>query len=268
MCWLLCILLILIGIYAAIVLVYFFLQEKLLFLAGPRLQRKHRFRLASSYEEIYLESHDGSIVHGLHILHPLPKGLILYFHGNTGNLSRWATVAEEFTTYGYQVLVVDYRGFGKSEGKRSELALYKDAQLFYDHSKTIEEEHRIIVYGRSLGSGLAVKVAAENNPKQLILETPYFNLIEVAGHHVPFIPIRWVLRYRFRSDRYIKRVGCPIAIFHGTKDLIVPYSSGLKLYEQVKENSDNVMVTIPRGRHSNLNGFPLFREKMRELLGA
>lgn len=233
---------------------------------GTPLQIKHAFQLASQFEEVFLDSEEGGIIHALHILPKDSKGLILYFHGNTGNMQRWATVAEELTTYGYEVLVVDYRGFGKSHGRRTQETLYADAQQIYDYALARWPQEKVVVYGRSLGTGLAVKVASDNSPSKLVLETPFNNMIDVAFYHFPFLPIRFLLRFPFRSDKFIPKVKCSIAIFHGTRDRIVPYRSGLKLYELISENVQHNMITIPRGKHSNLSNFPLFREKMHEFL--
>lgn len=253
------------ALYAVVLLIYFLIQERILFVATP-LKLRHSFQLASPFEEVYLDSEDGGKIHALLIQAAKPKGLILYFHGNTGNMNRWSVVAEELTTYGFNVLVVDYRGFGKSEGRRNERNLYADAQAIYDYGKSLAGEEHLIVYGRSLGTGLAVRVASENKPSKLVLETPFYHLPEVAFYHFPFIPVKWLLRFKFRSDKVIHKVECPIAIFHGTRDRIVPYSSGLKLYELIGDDPKHTMVTIPRGKHSNLGSFPLFREKMKEFL--
>jgi len=263
--WIFYILLIAILVYALIVLIYYLLQERLLFHGAP-LGRKFRFELATPFEEVFLESAEGGTLHALHIQIESPKGMILYFHGNSGNLRRWSVLAEELTTYGFDVLVVDYRGFGKSSGRRTEETLRQDAQLIYDYAKDLVGEEKLVVYGRSMGSGLAVKVAADNSPNRLILETPYYNLLTVVFHHFPFLPVRWILRYPFRSDLFIGNVRCPICIFHGTRDKTVPYKSGLRLYELVSEDTKNMMVTIGRGTHNNLSMYPLFREKMHEFL--
>ncbi|NNC82304.1 MAG: alpha/beta fold hydrolase [Flavobacteriales bacterium] len=265
MTWWLIVLLCLIGIYGLIMWLYYLLQERFLFVATT-LQLKHTFELASPFEEIFLEGEDGGTIHALHIKSKESKGLILYFHGNTGNLQRWARVAEELTTYDHDVIVVDYRGFGKSHGRRTQELMYADAQRIYEYALKHVSELELVVYGRSLGSGLAVKVAADNDPSKLVLETPYLNMIDVAFYHFPFLPVRFLLRFPFRSDKFIAEVDCPIWIFHGTRDRIVPYSSGLKLYELINEHVEHNMITIPRGRHSNLSNFPLFRDKMNEFL--
>ncbi len=265
--WWVIILACLTGIYLLVMLLYYLLQERMLFVGTP-LQLKHTFQLASPFEEVFLESDEGGTIHALHIKSQAeePKGLILYFHGNNGNMQRWARVAEELTTYDHDVLVVDYRGFGKSHGRRTQETLYADAQQIYEYALTKWPEQKVVLYGRSLGSGLAVKVAADNSPAKLVLETPFNNMIDVAFYNFPFLPVRLLLRFPFRSDKYIPQVSCSIAIFHGTRDRMVPYSSGLKLYELISEGVKHNMVTIPRGKHSNLSNFPLFREKMHEFL--
>jgi fermentation-respiration switch protein FrsA (DUF1100 family) len=257
----------LIGIYLVIMLLYYLLQERFLFVATT-LTLKHRFELASPFEEVFLKSDEGGTVHALHIKAREPQGLIVYFHGNTGNLQRWARVAEELTTYEMDVLVVDYRGFGKSHGRRTQETLYADAQLIYNHALTIRPENEVVVYGRSLGSGLAVKVAADNRPSKLVLETAFYNMINVAFFHFPFLPVRFLLRFPFRSDHHLPKVKCKVLMLHGTRDRIVPYSHGLRLYELISEDTLHDMVTIPRGRHSNLSNFPLFRDKLQAFLNV
>jgi alpha-beta hydrolase superfamily lysophospholipase len=263
--WPFYVLILVVVVYAVIVLIYYLLQEKLLFVGRP-LKRKFKFQLATPFEEVFLESAEGGTLHALHLKLEEPKGLILYFHGNTGNMNRWSPVAEELTTYNFDVLVVDYRGFGKSSGRRSEETLHQDAQQIYDYALTLVPKEKLVVYGRSLGSGLAVKVAAENSPDRLVLETPYYHLLGVVFHHFPFLPVRLILRYHFRSDKWMPKVTCPVIIFHGTKDRIVPYKSGLKLYNRIDKEVDGSMVTLAKGKHGNLNQFPLFREKMHDFL--
>lgn len=252
--------------YLLLCLVYFVLQERIIFRPLGKLYKSDNIRLASNFDEYFFEAREGGKIHSLLIHVENPKGVILYWHGNTGNLRRWATVAEEFTSFGYDVCVPDYRGFGKSKGKRTEALLHADSLQIYDWLKLRYPEKDIIIYGRSLGSGIATPLAAKRNPRQLILETPFYSLVEVALHQMPILPARLLLRFPFRSDQYITKVKCPVAIFHGTRDKTVPYKQGLALYEKIKDRKDSLMVTIPRGKHHDLNGYPLFREKLKEIL--
>jgi len=114
--WYFYLFLLLAFIYVLVVGIYYLLQERLLFVGTP-LKRKFKFQLATPFEEVFLESAEGGTLHALHIKPENAEGLIVYFHGNTGNLNRWSLVAEEISTYGQEVLVADYRGFGKSSNK-------------------------------------------------------------------------------------------------------------------------------------------------------
>jgi len=231
----------------------YFLQEKMIFLPS-KLPQEFEFSFRHDFEEINLAAADGSLLNSLHFKHVDPKGLILYFHGNAGDLSRWGDVASFFVDRKYDVLVMDYRTYGKSTGKLSEDALHSDAQLFYDYALKQYDEHQIILYGRSLGTGIAAKLASKNKPKKLILETPYYSLMEVAKDRFPFLPINWFMKYKLLTYEFVQSVSCPIIIFHGTNDNVVPYKSGRRLFDSIPQQSKD-FHTIDKGGHNNLVEF-------------
>jgi uncharacterized protein len=244
-------------------LIYLF-QEKLIFFPQP-LKRDYVFRFRQPFEEVFLDSAaGGTVLHALHFKTESPKGVVLYFHGNAGNLRDWGHVSEDFLPYGYDVFIIDYRMYGKSTGKLSEDALHLDARMAFNYVKQRFPEGKVLVYGRSLGTGLAVKLAAENNVDMLILETPYFHFADVGQTHYPWLPAGLLLRYKFRNDEWIKKVKCPVYIFHGTADQVVPYSSGKKLADIAGSNT--TLITIPGGNHNNLSQFDLYHQKMAELM--
>lgn len=252
-------------IYAGACVLYFLIQEKFIFV--PTLPGEpFEIKLASATEEFMIETPYGGHIHTLLIKSSESKGLIFYLHGNTGSLKRWQFMAEEVATHGYDVFVMDYRGYGKSTGKRTEAIMHRDVEYCYDWILAKQQPARKVVYGRSLGTGFATRLASRREVDLLVLETPYFNLIDVAKYYLPFLPVRWLLRYGMRSDLYLKHVHCPTHIFHGTKDRVVPYSSALKLFRTVGNSKLLTMTVIPGGKHSNLNRFPLFRERLRNFL--
>lgn len=242
----------------------YFLQEKLIFLP-TKLPSEYEYQFDQPFEELFVETEDGARLNGLHFKSENPKGIILYFHGNAGDLSRWGNIASFFVEYQYDVLVMDYRTYGKSTGKLSEKALYNDAQLFYERALKLFDEKDIIVYGRSLGTTFATSVASNNNPRQLLLETPFYSLQQVASHHYSFLPIKWLLKYQFPTYQLAAKVPCKITIFHGTADGVVPYSSGLKLFETISEQNSQ-LITIEGGDHNNLIEFPKYHEVIRQTL--
>ncbi len=190
---------------------------------------------------------------------------MLFFHGNAGDLSRWGTLAEYFVEKQYDVLVMDYRTYGKSKGKLSEEALYNDAQYCYDYLKDRYNENDITVYGRSLGTGISTYIASENNPKQLILETPYYSILEVAQSRFPLFPVKQLLKYKMLSYQFIKETDCPILMLHGTDDQVVPYESANKLFN-ASPKPQTKFVTIEGGSHGDLRTFDSYHHHIDNML--
>lgn len=240
-------------------------QDKLIFLP-TQLPNDFAYSFDKPFQELFLTANDGARLNALHFEVDNPKGLILYFHGNAGDLSRWGEITSKFTDFGYDVIVMDYRGYGKSTGERSESALNEDAQLFYDYAKERFEEQQIILYGRSLGTGLASYLTSINQPGKLILETPYYSLLEVAKDRFPLLPVKQLIKYTIPSHKYLADTKVPIRIFHGTEDRVVPYESGVKLYESI-ENADRKLYTIPNGRHNDLDQFEIYQNGIQSELG-
>ncbi len=257
-------LLVLIGLYVMISASLYFLQEKLLFFPTV-LEQDYMFNFNHNFEELNLKTDDGAKLNAIHFKVGNPKGVILYFHGNAGDLSRWGTLAEFFVDKGYDVLIMDYRTYGKSIGKLSEAVFYTDAQLFYDYLKKQYDEKDITLYGRSLGTGIATNLASKNKPKQLILETPYYSILDVAKDRFPIFPVKKLLKYKFLSFEFIQKVSCPITMFHGAQDDVVPYISAQKLFG-VAPKKQTTFVTIKGGNHNDLINFESYHNQIQELL--
>nr|WP_298926743.1 alpha/beta fold hydrolase [uncultured Allomuricauda sp.] len=245
-------------ILSLLVLMLYLLQEKLIFLP-TQLPVDYEYSFTSEFEEVFLDTPDGARLNALHFKIENPKGLLLYFHGNAGDLSRWGEIASSFVDLQYDVLVMDYRSYGKSTGKLSENALYADAQLFYEYALKTYSDEDIIVYGRSLGASIATHLASNHTPSKLILETPFYSLLDVAQDRFPILPIKQVLKYKMTSFKYIQKVKAPIRIFHGTTDNVVSYESGKRLFDAIP-HADKKMYTIKNGNHNNLNEFEDYRD--------
>ncbi|GGD12609.1 alpha/beta hydrolase [Hyunsoonleella pacifica] len=255
---------VLLTLYVMISAGLYFMQEKLLFLPSV-LEDNYQYEFNYDFEELNFKTDDGAVLNAIHFKVENPKGVILYFHGNAGDLSRWGKITEFFVEKDYDVLVMDYRTYGKSTGKLSENAFYSDAQLFYDFLKTKYNEGRITVYGRSLGTGIATYIASQNTPKQLILETPYYSMVDVGKHRFPFLPVETLLKYKFPTYQFIQNVTCPITMFHGLNDRVVPYKSAEKLFK-VTPKGKGVLVTIDEANHSNIIEFKTYHNTIEELL--
>lgn len=252
-------------VYLGICLFYWVFQEKFIFVRFP-LPERYKFNFQEPFEELRMDRPDGARLHALHFPVPEPVGAVLYLHGNTGSLRRWGKRATRFTAMGHAVLMPDYRGYGKSTGKLSERALHADALAWFDRLAAMYGEGNVVVYGRSLGSGMAVPLAAARSPRTLILESPFANLLDVARHYLAILPYRWLLKYRFRSDAAIRQVKCPVYIFHGKRDPLVPYSSALRLYAAIPAQVHRELISFAKGFHSDLAGYPRFRRKLRSIL--
>lgn len=257
-------LILLIGLYIMIGTSLYLLQEKILF-RPTVLAQDFVYTFDSNFEELFLKPDNEAVINALHFKAENPKGVILYFHGNAGDLSRWGIITEYFVDKHYDVLVMDYRTYGKSTGPLNEAALYQDAQFCYDYLKDQYRESHITVYGRSLGTGIASYIASKNNPKQLILETPFYNLEDVAKFRFPIFPLKHAMRYRFASHEYISQTKCPIAIVHGTEDRIVPFLSGKKLFE-VAPKAFATFTVVEKGNHNNLIQFDAYHQMIDTLL--
>ncbi|MDT0607522.1 alpha/beta hydrolase [Croceitalea rosinachiae] len=237
----------------------YFLQEKFIFLP-TKLPQNHVYQFSESFEEFFLNTPDGATLNGLHFKIEDPKGVILYFHGNAGDLSRWGEIATYFVKKSYAVIIMDYRTYGKSTGKLSEKHLFSDAQLFYNYALENYREKEITIYGRSLGAAIATQLASKTKPSKLVLETPFYNLYDVAKTRFSFLPLKLLLKYQFESNRYIQKVNCPITIFHGTEDAIVPYESGASLYRAANEPKE--FITIEGGGHNDLVQFSTYQKNI------
>ncbi|MEP5614047.1 MAG: alpha/beta fold hydrolase [Cyclobacteriaceae bacterium] len=254
----------LLTLYILVGLGVYFLQEKLIFLP-EELDKDFSYNFPTAFEEHFLEMDDGAVINALHFKTDSAKGLILYFHGNAGSLQRWGEVVLPFVDQGFEVLIMDYRGYGKSVGERSYKTLLRDADRLYEFALNHTSEDQLIVFGRSLGSSFASYLAGKNNPSMLILETPFLSLGDMANRVAPIYPPSYFLRFNFKNHEALKGAECPIYIFHGTEDNVVPLESAQKLYETLDPDQAQFFV-IEDGGHNNLSGFARYNEELNKIL--
>ena len=186
--------------------------------------------------------------------------MIIYFHGNANNLKRWGKYSVNFTSLGYDVLMIDYRGYGKSSGIPTEELLYIDAVTIWKWVKNTFKYPKHIIYGRSLGAAVASNLAGKTDPDILIMETPFDNL----NRALPAYLIPFKLKYKFRNCRHLPEVNCKKVIFHGTMDMLIPITSAKRLKPFLNEKDK--MIIIEKGRHNNLDSFPIYHEELQNVL--
>lgn len=249
-------------IYAGLCAAVYFTQE--LFLFHPeKLDLDFKYQFEYPFYEIFLDADDGAIINGLHFKLPKSKGVIFYFKGNTRSIKGWGKYARDFLSKGYDFFVIDYRGFGKSTGKRTENNIKTDTQIAYNYLKRFYVEKEIVIYGRSIGSGFATYLASHNQPKILVLDSPYYSLYKLAKNYLPFLPLASLLKYHLRTDVYIKNVNCPIFIIHGSADRLIPYNHSVKLSTL---NNKVQLIKITGGGHNNLPDYAQYHHTIYDIL--
>lgn len=214
-------------------------------------------------EEKTVEPEPGAKINYLHFQVDEPKGAVIYLKGNTKSIKGWGKFAIDFTRLGYEVIMMDYRGFGKSTGKRTVEAMKRDSQFIYNIVKNEFSEEKIVVYGRSLGSGFAARLASKNNPRLLILTSPLYSLLRTIHRYLPFMPAKPFLRYNIPTFQYLKNVRCPIKIIHGSDDRLVPISTAVDLSE-INPAITRLYVILGAG-HINIHQFEEYHRVMEEI---
>jgi len=250
------------GGYVLICLLFYFLQHYFFF-RPEILPRAFEYRYPFPFDEVGFEMEDGGYINGLHFKVPNAKGVVFYLKGNSRSIKGWGKFAKDFVSKGYDFFMIDYRGFGKSSGKRTETTLYNDAQTVYKWLSTQYPEDKIVVYGRSLGSGIAARIASWNKPKMLILDSPYYSFLYQVRQYCFWLPLKWILRYKIRTDFFIKKVECPTFVLHGTKDRLISFQQG-KMLAGMAPRSE--LIPIEGGGHNNLPDFPEYHDCLYDIL--
>jgi len=253
-----------IAVYIVISVLLYYVQDYFLF-KPEKLPADFIFHYENQeVEEYHLETKDGAVINGLHFKTKHTKGVVLYLKGNSKSMKGWGKFAVDFTRHSYDVIMVDYRGFGKSIGKRTQENLKNDLQYVYNKIRERVPEKYIILYGRSLGSGFATKLASMNHPKMLILDAPYYSLLKVTGRYMAFMPLSILLKYPMPTYKWLQYVTCPIHIIHGTNDTLIPFKSSVKL-SRINPSRTRLWPVIGGG-HKNLNNFESYHTMLQQII--
>jgi fermentation-respiration switch protein FrsA (DUF1100 family) len=205
----------------------------------------------SAAEEVLLDTPDGERVIAWHLPPRADRPVVLYLHGNGGALSHRAERFRALTADGTGLVAIDYRGFGGSTGNPTEPGLVIDAETAYGFAAARYPAARIAVWGESLGTAVAVALAAERPIGHLVLEAPFTSAVDVAARRYPFVPVSWLMKDQFRSDLRIAAVAAPLLVLHGARDTIVPIEFGERLFALAHEPKR--FVRFPGGEHEGLD---------------
>ena len=248
---------------------YYQMQEKLIFNASL-LDKDYEYSFNAPFEEVNLTMKNGDTVNAIHFFHKDPKGVIYYLHGQGQNLAHWASRAEEYLEYGFDVFIIDYRGFGKSTNNLTEDNLMKDAIAGYKYLLKRYNEKDIIVHGVSLGTAMASYLVSHHSPRMCVLVSPYYNMIETAYYNRPILPrfvLKYILKYHLRTDTWIANAKCPLYIFHGTEDRLIPYSQSEMILKKLADTDvDHTLFTLEGCGHNSLHTNEVYISEFQELL--
>ncbi len=252
------------AVYGIAGIAIYYLQDYILF--KPEVKRlSEAYNFSIPHKEINIRYDPYSNLNIVQFTCDTPqRGVVLYFHGNRKNIGWYAKFAPNFTRHGYEVWMLDYPGFGKSTGTLTEERLYEYAHQLYKLANTRFGKDSIIIYGKSMGTGIAAELASKRGCRRLILETPYYSMQALATHYFPIYPVKRMIHYQLPTYEYLKDIIAPVSLLHGSSDWTIPYSNASQLKTVIKKTDE--FITIEGGSHNDLNDFPLFRQKLDSLL--
>ncbi|NOZ08543.1 MAG: alpha/beta hydrolase [FCB group bacterium] len=221
-------------LYTGIVILFFFTQERYVFSPQTKLTR-YPDLLGLKYEDVELKTDDHVTLNGWYLPNENSNRVILYCHGNAGNISDRLDHLKLFHDLGFNIFIFDYRGFGKSTGRITERGTYYDAAMAWQYLRLVRnfKSENIIIYGRSLGASVAAWLAAQQNPSALIIESAFISIQALGTKLYPFLPVSLLTRYSYDTREYLKRVNCPVLVIHSDEDEIIPFTHGKDLFKNI-----------------------------------
>ena len=234
--------------YLVILVVIYFKQDSMLYFPEKNIWQTPK-DISLGYEEIYLTTKDKITISGWYIPAENEKGVLLFCHGNAGNISHRLDSIKIFNSLNLSVLIFDYRGYGRSKGKPSESGTYLDAEAVWDYLVNVKQKppERIIIFGRSLGGAVAAEIALRKNPAGLIIESSFTSVPDIGKKFYPLLPIKLISKFRYSTIDKIGLIKCPKLIIHSPEDEIIPFEQGKYLYERATPPKEFLEI---RGRHN------------------
>ena len=241
-----------VSIYLVLMLMLYLLQGRMVYLSNlpGRALDASPGDIGLDYEDVTLATSDNERLHGWYIPAANPLGVVLFFHGNAGNISHRLESIKIFHELGLDTLIIDYRGYGQSSGKTSEQGTYLDAQAAWDYlvnNRGIPAD-RIIIFGRSLGGAIGAWLGTQHKPTAVIIESSFSSGVDMARQFYPFLPARLITRLRYPVADYAARLNCPVLVIHSRHDEIIPFAMGQAIFAAVKQNKKFLELS---GDHNN-----------------
>jgi len=254
---------VLLALYGAILALLWWGQERLLFFP-VRLPADHRFDAGADVQERWVDV-PGARLSALHLQRPGAKGVVFYLHGNAGNLDSWFVNADFWRGTGFDLFMLDYRGYGKSTGRiQGQAQLEADVRAAWATVAPQYAGRRVVLFGRSLGSGLAAGLAADVQPDLTVLVSPYTSLRALARQHYPWVPAA-LLRYPLATDEALAHVRTPVLLAHGGRDDLIPADHSRQLAVIAPRAT---LLLVPEAGHNDIQLFPAYLDGLRSALSA
>ncbi len=236
-------------VYLVVCLLGILFQDRLVFFPERALVTVPE-QVGLSYRDVYFETADGMRLHGWFVPAAAQRAVLLFCHGNAGNISGRLESLQMFNELGLSVFIFDYRGYGQSRGRASERGTYADARAAWRHLTEDEgvAPDQIILFGRSLGGAVAIELATHVRPRALIVESTFTSAAELGARIYPWLPVRQLARIRYDSQGRVRRLRCPKLFVHSLHDETVPFSMALKLFERAARPKELLKI---RGGHND-----------------
>jgi fermentation-respiration switch protein FrsA (DUF1100 family) len=237
--------------YLLLVLVVYLMQARMLYLAGvPGRSLDHTpADIGVEYRDEFIATEDGVRLHGWYIRGDSDR-VLLFFHGNAGNISHRLESIRQFLQLGLSVFIIDYRGYGQSEGRTTEKGIYRDAEAAWRYLTEINNtpRERIIVFGRSMGASAAAYLAARDRPLALIIESSFTSVPDIAAEYYRWLPVRWLSRLRHSTEDLVRQARSPVLVIHSRDDEIVRFHHGEAIFTAANEPKSFLEL---RGTHND-----------------
>ncbi len=229
---------VIVACYALLVTAVYLMQGRMLYLPGVpgRTLTMTPTDAGLDYEDVSIQTSDGITLHGWYVPGRSDR-VLLFFHGNAGNISHRLDSIRQFHTLGLSVLIIDYRGYGQSGGGITEAGIYRDAEAAWLYlTQTLDvADNDIVVFGRSLGASVAARLAADERPLALVVESSFTSVPDIAQELYPWLPARWLSRLQHATRDYVRDVRCPVLVIHSRDDEIIPFHHGEAIYDAAPE---------------------------------
>ncbi len=237
--------------YGLVLVIIYLMQGRMLYLPNVpgRALTMTPADARMDYEDVSFETSDGVTLHGWFIAGRAPR-VLLFFHGNAGNISHRLDSIRQFRNLGLSVFIIDYRGYGQSEGRTTESGIYRDADAAWRYLTETRgvRPGDVVIFGRSLGGSVAARLAAQQHPLALIVESSFTSVPDIAQELYPWLPARWLSRLSHATRDYVRDVRCPVLVVHSRDDEIIPFHHGQAIFAAAPE--PRTLLTL-RGSHND-----------------